>query len=314
MARDAMAFLQSEAASIEAGFYEIVYEDIQYERLGIPLASTGHPWAPSIEYYTADSVTDAKLTANLSGDIPEVAHREDVEYVVVQNIANKWTITKMEAEQAMLLGRNISDKKMRDSRRGIEEKTDKIVKSGMAGLGWDPFFLEDGAGKRISPANKNVGTYADTWADDAQTQAGQTKIFKAWSDALKAIWVNSKGRYHATQCILPHGTMIELEKYPIIVQGGGTSAMTVAEWLRSRSANGEGAPGPQIIETTWTDSDALFYVNDSDVLRMHMPMPLMTTSYMMRGGFEMHTEAWRRFGGLEWRLPEIASYKLKGIA
>ena len=86
-----MGFVTSQTAHVEQQVNEVVYPDIQYPQL-IPVDTSAHPFAQTVEYYSSDKTGKAEWINGNADDVPlangertkHQTRREDESLIVIR--------------------------------------------------------------------------------------------------------------------------------------------------------------------------------------------------------------------------------------
>ena len=155
-----LAFLISQAASVETEVYRVQYPDIQYSRI-VPVDTSAAEYAGTITHFSMDGTGQAKFFANRGTDIPLVETQHAKHDVRVENAAIGYEYDRFELGQAMLVGLNLTADRAIVARRVAEEFIDNIVLNGQADMGWDGLMDHASVPKSDAPAGTGGST---NWA------------------------------------------------------------------------------------------------------------------------------------------------------
>lgn len=297
MGQQHLAFLQSQAAHIEAAVYEEMYPDIQYPGI-VPVNTEASAYAGQITYYGIDSYGEADFLATRGQDFPFVDIDSRQYNVRVENLAIGYRYDQITLEQAMLIpNANLETRMARAARRVAEEKIDKIVKDGVPSMGWDGL---------INSSLPTVVNAGGVWANRTGEQ-----IADDINNAISGIYADTLTVEMANTLLLPvkaHNTLatkLFADGFP----------MTVLDWVERNNVYTRITKQPLMIRTyrgleTAGGSNSgrmVAYNRHPSVIQLHMPMPLMffpaqqhMLDYCVPGLF--------RLGGLEIRRPKAMRY------
>ena len=297
-----LAFLQSQAAHIEAQVYQIKYASIQYPML-VPIDTSAAPFAGQITYYSMDGVGSAEFLANRGNDFPFVETSMAQHNVRIENLGIGYDYDMFELGLAQRLGIPLTADKARISRRVAEEKIDNVAINGVPDMGWDGL---------INQANVSVVDASDGQAGTSQWPSKTAlEVLKDCQDALTGIWVDTRQVELADTILLSPTRYAFLAQTPI----GDDVNKTILMFLMQHNTYTAQTGQPLMIRTLReleTASAAgnqrmITYRRDMEAIRLHMPMPLQyleaqrwLTRYVVPGVF--------RLGGLEIRLPGAFRY------
>ena len=297
-----LAFMVNQAAHIETEVYRVKYPHIQYQDL-VPVDTTAHPYAEQITYFSQDGVGAADFLATYGNDFPLVDTTRTKHDVRVENLGIGYRFNHFEIHTAMMLGRNLSADDAVIARRVAEEKIDAIALNGQSDMGWDGLLNASA----VTAANAAEGAKGGNSAEK-RLWANKTgpEIAKDVNDALSGIHVDSLQVELADTILLPVA-MRDLIASRQFNQGTDTS---VLKWIMLNNVYTAQTGRPLQIRTVRGLEDAgsgrvsrmIAYAQDPQVLKLHLPMPLMFfppqqqyMTYFVMGVF--------RLGGLEIRRP-----------
>ena len=223
--------------------------------------------------------------------------------VRVENLGIGYDYDMFELGQAMMLGQNLTTDKAEVARRVSEERIDQIVLNGQSDMGWDGLINNT----NIPAADAAAGASGDTeWEDKTPLE-----VLKDIQGALGDVWSDSLQVEMANTIALSPDRYLYLAHTPL----GDNADHTILQFLRTENVWTAQTQTPLMITTIRQLATAgaggtqrmMTYRNERQVLRLHMPMPLMFLEaqqmlqrYIVAGVF--------RLGGLEIRLPQACRY------
>ena len=301
---DHLAFMISQAAHIESQVYQIKYPNIQYQDL-LPIDTSAHPYAEQITWFSQDGVGAADFLATYANDFPIVDTDRQKYDVRVENLGIGYRFNHFEVHTAMLLGRNLAADDAIIARRVAEEKIDSIALYGEEKQGWDGLLNSSALMPSVAPV-EGSNQY---WVD----KSGPA-IAKDINDALSGIHVDSLQVELADTILLPVA-MRDLIATKQFQSGTDTSVLA---WVMANNVYTAQTGRPLTIRTVRglevagaansgsslaaRNGRMIAYSRDPQILKLHMPMPLMFfppqqqfLTYIVMGVF--------RLGGLEIRRP-----------
>lgn len=303
-AQQALGFLQSQTASIEAQVYEIQYPDIQYPSL-IPVDTSANQWATSVEFYSLDKVGQAQWFDHQAKDVPIAdANREQHSHPLYM-AAIGYRYTLQELGQAMMIpGMNLSADKASAARRAYEEFLDGLALRGSTAKGWDGLINSSLITPVTAAATGTGGSTA--WADKSGDQ-----IIADVNAALTGVYTGSLTVEMADTVALPVSEYTRLS-----TQRLGDTNMTLLQFLAMNNTYTAMTGAPLTIRAIRGLEDAgqggtgrmVVYRRDPQVLKFHLPMPHQFQPVWQTGPLVFDVPGIFRTGGLEIRRPGAMRY------
>jgi hypothetical protein len=303
--QQALGFLVSQTAHIEAQVQEVQYPDIQYPSL-IPVDTSANEWAKSVTYYSMNKVGAAGWFHHYAKDI-HVADAERAKHEVGIEMADiGYRYTLEELGQAMMIpGMNLSADRANAARRAYEEFVDRIA--------------------LVGDASKNftgITNRADVTAVWAQNGAGNSpewddktgdEILRDVNDALTGVYTSSLTVELADTVLLPVADMALIATKRIDSNG---SNMTVLQFLLQNNVYSHVSGRPLTIravrglETAGENGAGrmVVYRRDPQVLKLHLPMTHRFLPVWQTGPLVFDVPGIFRLAGLEIRRPGAVRY------
>jgi len=300
--QQAMGFLVSQTAHIEAQVIEIKYPDIQYPQL-IPVDTSANEWAKSVTYYSTDKVGKANWFQARAKDI-HIADVERAKYDVGIEMADiGYRYDLEELGQAMMIpGTNLSADRAAAALRAYEEFVDDVA---LRGKGEKSMFGIMNYPGVTTVLAKNVAgnTTWDTKAVD--------DILDDVNNALTGVYVNSLTVEMADTILLPvtaltilgtrriDNTDVSMMAY---LKANNVYTLITGQALTIRALRG--------LETAGQNGSGrmVAYRRDPQVLKMHLPMPHRFLNVWQTGPLVFDVPGIFRLGGLEIRRPGAVRY------
>ncbi len=309
--RQQMTFLESQAAHIESRVRMIKHASIQYPAL-VGISREASPHADSILYYSFDGTGEMVDLANRGNDFPLVELLEQQHSVSIQwkGLAYDWS--DREIGRAMLLGQNLSDRKVRLSFRIAEEEKERVFLEGDAGSGWDGMIN-----------NPNVPREWRSTDDMHQWETAEDEtIFNDVNQLIGGAWSDTNQVRICDTLCLPVDQFVALGR-PM----GNDANQSVMEYIRKYNPYTALTGQPLMIRTirqlstagdsvetpsgTWANrtatTRAIAYPRDMDVLRYHIPQELQFIE-PQRLGTNWKYHGTMVLGGLEIMEPNAMRY------
>ena len=257
-----MAFVESQAASIEPRVRMIRHARIQYPEL-VGISREANPHADSIVYYSYDGTGSMVDIGNRSNDFPLIDLNEEQHTVGIhwKGLAYDWS--DREIGRAQLLGTPLSDRKVRLAFRIAEEEKERIFLEGDADKRWDGM---------INHPEIPHDTAPHTWANATDKQ-----LFDMIDDLLAGSWIQTKEVRIADTLLLPLAQYKELNR-PM----GDNANRSIREYVMENNIYTATTGQPLMIRTLRQLDDAgpgnvsraMAYPRDREVLRLHVPQEL----------------------------------------
>lgn len=297
-AQAAMGFILSQTSHIEAGVYNIKYPDIQYPML-IPVDTSGHPFAQTVTYFSADKAGAAEWINGNADDIPKA----DIDYAKHETTVHMAGIGYgygfEEIEQARMLGRNLTGDKAGASRRASEEFIDRVALEGDTVKGYSGLFDHP-------DVTANGAEFGD-WLN-----ADPVQILTDFNNAITNIHTQTNTVSMANTVLMPFTRFLYLASTP----RSEMSDTTILEYLKKYNAYtaATGQPltirGVRKLDTAGVSGSArmVTYRRDPEVLKLHLPMPHRFLPPWQSGALRIDVPGIFRLGGLDIRLPKEVGY------
>lgn len=294
-AQSVLGFVTSQTSIIEPTVYQTVYADIQYRGI-VPVDTTGSEFATSVEYYSADQYGRADWINGNADDIPKAGTTRAKFQTPVYTAGIGYGFGWEEIGRARMLGINLQGDDALAARRAAEEMVDRVVFQGDASKGFTGLFNAAG----VTPVPATNGDWLTTATPD--------EILADLNQGLMNVWNGTANTSMADTVLLPFAHYAKIATTP----RSSTSDMTILEyWLRSNIYTLQ--TGRQItvrairgLETAGAGgvARAIYYRNDPNVLKLHMPMPHRFLPVWQSGPLRWDVPGVMRLGGLDVRLPK----------
>lgn len=294
-AQSVLGFVTSQTSIIEPTVYQTVYADIQYRGI-VPVDTTGSEFATSVEYYSADQYGRADWINGNADDIPKAGTTRAKFQTPVYTAGIGYGFGWEEIGRARMLNINLQGDDAAAARRAAEEMVDRVVFQGDASKGFTGLFNAAG----VTPVSATNGD----WLNGTTTP---DEILADLNQGLMNVWNGTANTSMADTVLLPFSHYAYIATTP----RSSTSDMTILEyWLRSNIYTLQ--TGRQItvrairgLETAGAGgvARAIYYRNDPNVLKLHMPMPHRFLPVWQSGPLRWDVPGVMRLGGLDVRLP-----------
>lgn len=301
--QQALGFLLSQTAYIEAEVYRIAYPEIIYQQL-IPIDTSAGEWAKSVTYFSLDKVGQAKWLSNMAVDIPfaDINRNKFEQGIEMAGIGYTYTLEEL-GQSMMIPGLNLTAERAESARFASEMFLDNHAYRG------DPTKSITGFFNSPFPTvvTAKVGAQGSThWSLKTADE-----IITDVQNALTGVYEGSLTVEMADTVLLPIGEMQllanirvpntygnaldYLAKYNLYTHTTG-APLIIRSVLGLDSAGGDGG-GRMIV-----------YRRDPRVLKMHMPMPHRFLPVFQRSALQFDIPGIFRVGSVEIRRPGAVRY------
>jgi hypothetical protein len=286
-AQAALGFVVSQQTHIESQVLSVPYPSIRYSEM-IPVDTSANPFAASVTFFTQDQVGKAKLMNGSADDIPlaNIMRTKFEQGVLDAGIGYEFSL--VEIGQAQMMGRGLPSEGAAAARLAFEQLVDEVALAGAEG--YEGLFATTGIASTAAGTTFAAGTAAQTLA--------------IINNALTAVLTGSQGIEMADTIILP------LAEYGIIAtkQIDPTSEMTILEFIQKANVYTASTGRPlTIFSDRRLTSKMVVYRRSPEVLKMHMPMPLMFLPPQLIN-LKVRVPAMFRFAPLSIRRPGAVRY------
>lgn len=303
--QQALGFLVSQTAHIEAQVVEVQYPDIQYPDI-IPVDTSANEWATSVEYYSTDRVGRAGWMHHYAKDI----HVADVERarhevgIEMADIGYRYTLQELGVAM-MIPGRNLSADRAAAARRAYEEMIDEIAIHGSAEKGFSGIISYPGITAGLAQAGEGTGSPI-AWEGKSADE-----ILHDVNAALTGMYAGTQQIELADTILLPVSAMTLIATRRL-----GDTNMTVLQFLMANNVYSFTTGRPLTIralrglETAGTGGTGrmIVYRRDPQVLKMHIPMTHRFLPPFQTGPLVFDVPGIFRVAGLEVRRPQAIRY------
>ncbi len=302
-AQAAAGFVTSQTAHVETQVYQIRYADIQYQNL-IPVDTTAHPFAKTVEYYSSDKFGSARWINGNADDVPLAGTEKTKHSTAVHMAGIGYSHGWEEIMQAQMLGHNLPADDAMAARRAYEEHVDGVAMNGDTEKGFEG-LLNHSAVPTVASTN-------GTWTNKTPDQ-----ILQDINDGLAYVHVTATNTVAMADTLLLPWSRFHL----ISTKRLTDSNETVLSYLRRNNVYTATTGNPLTIRgIRGLDSlggsgepRMVCYRRAPEVLKLHIPMPhRFLTQLAGWDGLSWKVPGVFRLGGLDIRLPKEVAY-IEGI-
>lgn len=300
----AMSFLVSQRTHIEPGLYEIRYPGVTYDQI-IPVDTSAPEWAPIVAVQSADSRGELKFTGPNSND----PNRADVGYNLgthpIKDAQIGYGYSLTELNQALLMGRNLSDDKARATMRIMEQGLNKLAYLGNAEAGYEGLFTNNTVSTDSAPGT--ISALAAAATDVAGAQA----IVQFLQGALNKVYVTqTRTTFMPTHILMPPAQR-QILASTILPFGGN---MTLLNYLETNLDGGNNGRVQIVADLSLEgigadDTDRMMvYTRDMETAKFHLPMAPRFLDPYRDSATSWFIPGMTRTGGVEIRIPGAHTY------
>lgn len=292
-AQAALSFVIGQRTHIETEVMRREYPEILYPRL-IPVDTSANPYAPSVTFFSQDSVGKAKFINGKGDDIPlvDIMRTKFEQSVNMAGVGYSFSLEEIGAAQQ--LGMGLSNEGALAARQAYEQLVEEVAFIGNTALGLEGITNTTGV---------TSGAAASTIA--AATPDGVLAIINA---ALSGIWSDSKGIERANTVLAPIAVYADLATRRVT-----DTNMTVLQFIQQANVYTASTGQPlDIVGVHWLTTKMVVYRKDPSVVKLHMPMPLQFLPPQARG-LQIDTYGMFRFAPVNIRRPGAIRY-VTGVA
>lgn len=289
-AQAALGFVVSQRTHIETEVLKREMPEILYPRM-IPVDTSAPAYAPSVTFFSQDSVGRAKFINGKGDDIPLVNLMQTKFEQTVNMAGVGYSFSLEEIGAAQQYGLSLSNDGAMAAREAYEQLVDEVAFVGNAQLGVEGLFNTTGITTVAS---------AQTWATATPDQ-----ILADINADLTAIRVASNGTDYADTIVLP------LAQFALIATRriDPVNQTTILQFIQQANVYTATTGRPLTIASSYRLTNRMVtYRRDPKALRLHMPMPLQFIPPQSRN-LEVVTLGMFRFAPVSIRRPGAFRYR-----
>jgi len=301
--QQALSFLQSQAAYIEAEIFRVQYPEIIYSQL-IPIDTAAGEWAKIITYYSVDKVGAANWLNHLANDIPYADINRDKRDQSIEMAGIGYTYTLEELGQAMSIpGMNLTAERAEAARFAYEMFMDQLAYKGSTVKNFAGLF--NSTYPTVVTA-KTGGSGSTHWSLKTADE-----IITDVQDSLTGVYQGSLTVEMADTVLLPIGEVQRLANIRILNTYG--NALDYLQKYNLYTAT-TGAPltirGVLGLDSAGADGGGrmITYRRDPRVLKLHVPMPHRFLPVYQRSALAFDVPGIFRVGSVEIRRSGAIRY------
>ena len=294
--QQALGFLLSQTAYIEAEVYRIQYPDIIYSQL-IPIDTSAGEWAKSITYFSMDKVGQAHWLSNMATDMPfaDINRNKFEQGVEMAGIGYTYTLEEL-GQALMIPGLNLTAERAESARFAYEMFMDNHAYKGDSTKNITGLFNSTAVTTVTAKTGAALSSHWSTKTADemiADVQAALTGVYEGSLTVEMAdtvlLPIGEMQLLANTRIPNTYGNALEyLAKYNLYTQTTG-QPLTIRSVLGLDTAGGDGG-GRMIV-----------YRRDPRVLKLHVPMPHRFLPVFQRSAIQFDIPGIFRVGSVEIR-------------
>jgi hypothetical protein len=301
--QQALGFLISQTAHIEAEVYRTQYPEIQYAQL-LPIDSSANEWAKSVTYFSLDKVGQAQWLHNAATDMPYADVNRNKYEQGIEMAGIGYTYNLEEIGQAMMVpGLNLTAERAEAAKFAYEMFMDRHAFSGDTSKNVTGLF---------NNPNVTVVTAA-TGASSSTLWSSKTadEIIQDVQNALTGVYEGSLTVEMADTVLLPIGALQRLSEIRI-PNTYGNALKYLAEYNIYTFNTGQPLTIRAVLGLESAGADGggrmVIYRKDPRVLKMHVPMPHRFLPVWQRSAIAFDIPGIFRVGSVEVRRPGAMRY------
>lgn len=302
-AQEALGFLVSQTAYIEAEVYRTQYPDIQFRSL-MAVDSSAPDWVKTITYFSTDHVGRADWFHSSAKDIPLADVNRTKHETGVEMAAIGYRYTLEEISYAMMVpGMRLDSERALAASRASEEFLENLALNGDTTKNLPGFINYPGVTIVDAPAGTGGATWYTKTADEIMADV---------NTLLTGVYTGSNTVEIADTLLLPVEMLLLIANKRI----GPDTAMTLLQFLRTNNSYTAVTQRPLNIRGLRDLNDAgvggsgrmVAYRNDPAVVKFHLPMEHRFLEVWRTGPLVYDVPGIMRVGSTEIRRPAAVRY------
>lgn len=293
-AQAALGFVVNQRTHIETEVLKRPMPEITYAQM-IPVDTSAPAYAPSVTFFTQDSVGRAKFINGKGDDIPLVNIMRTKFEQTVNDAAVGYSFSLTELGAAQQYGQSLSSDGAMAAREAYEMLVDEVAYTGNTQLGVQGLLNTTGITTIAAGTTFAAGT--------------PQQILAIINGALTAIMTGSQGIERADTVLLPLAAYGDIATRQIAPE----SSMTILQFIQQGNVYTAMTGRPlTIMGTHRLTTSMVVYRRDPQVLKLHMPMPLQFIQPQARN-LDIVVLGMFRFAPISIRRPGAMRY-VSGVA
>jgi len=314
-AQQALGFLVSQTASIEAEVYKTKYPDYDYAAL-IPVDSSANEWAKVITFFSMDMVGAAQWQSGAAFDVPfaDVERSKFDHSIFMAGIGYQYNLEEINTAR-LVPGTNLTTDKADAARQAYAQFMYGVAFTGNTEKGMKGLLNYTGVTATDAPSEGDIngGTNSPYWTHKTSAQ-----IISDFNSVLSGIYTGSNTVEMADTVLLPDSALLMLGSTPL----NDTSDTTILDFIQSKNiytlTTGQRLTirGQRALATLGSAGTGrmVAYKRDPRVVKLHLPMPHRFLPVWQNGPMNFVIPGIFRTGGVEVRRPGAIRYLDKVMA
>ena len=292
---DALGYVVSQLAHIEARVFERKYASIVYQDL-IPISFEAGEYATSIETHYTDGVTLGKFIGAAGDDLPYARVNSGRDQIPVAYAGIGFEYTMEELRQASFLNRPLDVMQANLARRGYEEHAQTVAFNGDSVRGLEGLLNHSAVSSSASASTLTAALAGGTPGDSAAALI---------NEPINAVIDASKGVEIPDTVLMPIDHLNRLASTRL----GTVNDTTILDYVRTKNASTARTGRPiNIRSLPQLTSSMVVYSSNPDVMVMHIPLPLRFLPPQFLG-LKVRVPGEYKLSGLEMRYPGAITYR-----
>ncbi len=305
---DETIFFERELTHVMTRVFEKLYPQLE-ALLILPIDRSASPADRTILWREFDAVGIAKIIANYADDLPRVDVLGEEHVVAIRGLGASYGFSVQDIREAQKVGRSLEQRKATAARTAIEQLKNRIgftgdsanAPNGLRGLFTTPNTNDVVAATAVAAPNGTAWSAASGKTPD--------EILADMSNLLDSVRNATNGVHRATHLVIPANSFAYIKNTP---RSAG-SDKSILTWFKDQN------PGIEVMDSysfqavsqlpsgaSGTDSVAMAYVKDPDLLAFAIPMALMQHPPQSRN-LEFVVNVEERVGGvIVWKPLSIS--------
>lgn len=303
-AAEALAFLTSQLAYVEARIYEKKRVPMQYQRF-VPVSTEAGEHVQSIEYETYDYVGRGKKHDGKSANIPRVDVAMNKKSLAVSLGAVGYDYSQEELRTSAFLRRPLSERRAAVAMEAFERHINAVALTGETESNFTGLF------------NNALVTYGNVAAGASTALAWASKtpleILEDINTAILTVWNNTAYNEVVDTCLIAPDQFAYIATTPM---SSTIPDKTILDYIKehnlSKANHGvdvefAAAYGLKGIGAGSTDR-FMVYVKDENKVKMHLPMPIRFLAPQLEG-LNVFVPGEYKYGQVHFYYPKSALYQ-----
>ena len=269
---DNTIFFERELTHVMARVFEKEYPALEALQI-LPMDRSASPADRTILWHEFDAAGVAKITANYGDDAPRVDVFGTEHVATIRGIMAAYGFSVQDIREAQKVGRSLEQRKANAAKTAIEQKKNTIGFYGDRQHGLRGLFTTPNTND-VTASTPAAGSSADlSWSADSSKTPDE--ILADMSNLLDSVRNATNGVHRATHLVIPANSYAYIKNTP---RSAG-SDKSILTWFMDQN------PGVEVMDsytfqavtalpsgTSGTNSVAMAYVKDPDLLAMAVPM------------------------------------------